>query len=470
MHARTLKLAVGIAAAAAVLAVGSGAAWAVSFHIVAPGRFAQQPTFAQCEEAFGVGCYSATQVRHAYGIDQLNAQGVSGRGQTIVLVDSYGSPSIQSDLRAFDEGNHLPAPPSLQILTPAGAPPAWNPTVVSEQTGWAGETTLDVEYAHAMAPGANIILLETPIAETEGVTGLPQMMYAEQYVIDHNLASVISQSFGATEQTFQNAQGRFDPSLIYGLRYAFEDAAAKGVTVLAATGDAGATDYEPNLTDLYPFRAVDWPASDPLVTAVGGTHLTLEAAGNRTAPDTVWNDLPSGCFAIEPCATNGGVSIAFSRPFFQNGVSNVVGYARGLPDIVMSGSCSGAVNIYESFPAAPGFPAVPGSWSPICGTSEASPLFSGEVAMADQLAGHPLGDINPLLYEMGDRGRSGITDITSGNNTVTWTQPTTGQRITVKGYEAGPGYDLASGLGTANAAFPLELAGLVTGRGWSSSG
>jgi subtilase family serine protease len=455
-----LKLIVGTATAATVLAVGCGAAWAVPFHIVAPGSFAQQPTYGQCEEAFGVGCYSATQIRYAYGVDQLNAQGITGRGQTIVLVDSYGSPSIQSDLQVFDQQNHLPPPPSFQILTPAGTPPAWNPTVLTEQPGWAEESTLDVEYSHAMAPGANIILVETPVSETEGLTGLPQMMEAEQYVIDHHLASVISQSFGATEQTFQNAQGHFDPFLIYGLRDAFEDAAANGVTVLAATGDNGATDYELNATDLYPFRVSDWPASDPLVTAVGGTHLSLDAAGNRTAPDTVWNDPPSSCFGIAPCASSGGVSAVFSRPFFQEGVANVVGEARGVPDVAMSGSCSGAVNFYESFPAAPGFPAVPGSWSPICGTSEASPLFSGEVAMADQLAGHTLGEISPLLYEMGDRGWSGISDITIGNNTVTWTQPSTGQMITVQGYNAGPGYDLASGLGTPNAAFPLELAAL----------
>jgi subtilase family serine protease len=413
-----------------------------------------------------VACYSATQIRHAYGVDQLDVQGVTGRGQTIVLVDSFGSPSIQSDLQAFDQSNHLPAPPSFEILTPAGAPPAWNPTVVAEQLGWAEESTLDVEYSHAMAPGANIILVETPVAETEGVTGLPQMMEAEQYVIDHHLASVISQSFGATEQTFQNAQGQFDPSLIDGLRYAFEEGAAKGVTVLAATGDAGVTDYELNLTDFYPFRAVDWPASDPLVTAVGGTHLELNAAGVRTAEDTVWNDPPSSCFETAPCASNGGVSVVFSRPFFQEGVANVVGEARGVPDVAMSGSCSGAVDLYESFPAAPEFTAVPGSWFPICGTSEASPLFSGEVAMADQLAGHTLGDINPLLYEMGDRLlSSGITGITMGKNTVTWTQPSTGQTITVQGYHAGEGYNLAGGLGTANAAFPIELAAFAARGG-----
>jgi subtilase family serine protease len=123
---------------------------------------------------------------------------------------------------------------------------------------------------------------------------------------------------------------------------------------------------------------------------------------------------------------------------------------------MMSGSCSGAVDTYETFPAPL---SADDGWGPACGTSEASPLFA--VALADQAAGHPLGDINPYLYEMGDDPRSGIADIRIGNNTVTWVQPTTGETITVKGYNAGPGYDLASGLGEPNPAFPLELAALA---------
>jgi subtilase family serine protease len=448
-----------LATAATALAVASSAASARPFIIKYPGHFAQQPTAAQCEAAYGTECYTAAQIRHAYGVDQLNAQGLTGAGQTIVLVDSYGSPTIQSDLQAFDQANHLPAPPSLRILTPAGAPPAWNPTLYPDQPGWAGETTLDVEMSHAMAPGANLILVETPVDETEGVQGLPQMMDAEQYIVDHHLGSVISQSFGATEPTFQNSRGQFDPGLIYGLRYAFEDAAANGVTVLASTGDEGATDYEPDGTDLYPFRAVDWPATDPLVTAVGGTELSLDQFGNRTAPDSVWNDPPAACFGDDPCASSGGLSTVFSRPSFQDGVGYVVGGARGVPDVSMSGSCSGAVDTYETFP--PPLTADDG-WGPTCGTSEASPLFAGEVALADQAAGHPLGDINSYLYEMGDGRSSGISDITIGNNTVTWVQPSTGQTITVKGFNAGPGFDLASGLGQPNGAFPLELAALAS--------
>ncbi len=451
MRAKQLR---GVAAVAATgvaaLSLGVAAAGAEPAHIALPYKFAQQPTTAQCESIYRIACYSADQIRRAYGVDQLGREGLTGRGETIVLVDSYGSPTLQSDLAAFDQANGLPAPPSLDIISPAGAPPAWNPSLYPDQPNWAEETTLDVEYSHAMAPGANLIEVETPVDETEGVQGLPQMMDAEQYVIDHHLADVISQSFGATEQTFQDAHGNFDPSLIYGLRYAYEDALAHNVTVLAATGDAGATDYELNLTDFYPFRVVDWPGSDPLVTAVGGLQLHLDASGNRIAPDNVWNDPPTVC--LSPCAGSGGISSAFSRPDYQDGVRYVVGGARGIPDVSMSAAVNGGVNQFESFPG------VAGAWFPIGGTSEATPLFSGEVALADQFAGHDLGLLNPTLYRMGDGPGSGLTDVYLGDNTVTFTN-SNGVTYTVHGYHATPGYDLASGLGTANPLLPFELAG-----------
>jgi subtilase family serine protease len=425
-----------------------------------PAKFSQQPTTAQCEQQLAIACYDASQIRHAYGVDALDAHRLNGAGTTIVLVDSYGSPTIQSDLQAFDQENNLPAPPSLDIISPAGAPPAWDPTLYPDQPGWATETTLDVEYSHTIAPGASILLVETPTDETEGVQGFPQIVQAENYVIDHHLGDVISQSFGATEQTFQDANGNFDPSLIYGLRSAYQNAAANGVTVLAASGDAGATDYELNLTDFYPFRVIDWPTSDPLVTSVGGLQLHLDAFGNRIAPDSVWNDTYNPNVVgptPAPAAGSGGVSSVFSRPFYQDGVRWVVGGdRRGTPDVSLSAAVNGGVNFYESYPG------VAGSWGIVGGTSEASPLFSGIVAIADQIAGHPLGLLNPSLYQLGDGWGSGLTDITHGNNTVTFTN-SNGVTYTVQGYNAGRGYDLASGLGTANPALPFELAALSRG-------
>jgi subtilase family serine protease len=272
-------------------------------------------------------------------------------------------------------------------------------------------------------------------------------------VVNHHLGSVISQSFGATEQTFPNK------ATLDSLRSAFENAAAHHVTVTAATGDSGAADVGLDETTYYLHPVVGWPPSDPLVTAVGGTQLHLNAAGQHTSPDTVWNDTYNkatqeyifGDAGPNPLAGNGGKSIFFSRPWYQNGVKNVVGNRRGLPDISMSGACNGAVDTYNSYGG------LPAGWYPTCGTSEATPMFSGVVALADQVAGHPLGLINPALYQLSAEHARGIVDVTSGNTTVSFTQ--NGKLYTVKGANAKRGYDLASGVGTINGAyFVPELA------------
>jgi len=258
------------------------------------------------------------------------------------------------------------------------------------------------------------------------------MMNAEQALINSGVGDVISQSFGATENTFPGFSQGNDSSLLH-LRYAFKDALRHDVTVLAASGDAGATNYESDGATLYPYRVNSWPSSDPLVTSVGGTQLYLDNNGNRLQPDSVWND----GFG----AGGGGVSAVFSRPVFQVGVKNVVGHHRGTPDISMTAAVNGAAWVYWSFPGA----GAPG-WELIGGTSEATPIFAGVVALADQMAGHRLGWINPPLYTLGALSQhtslpTGITDVTTGNNSFAG----------VTGYNAVPGYDLASGWGTIDA-------------------
>ena len=376
-----------------------------------------------------------------------------------MIVDSFGSPTIQADLAVFDAQYNLPAPPSFKIIQPAGKVPAWDPTDANGDVGWAGETTLDVEWAHSMAPGANILLVETPVAETEGTAGLPQIVQAENYVINHHLGQVISQSFGATEGTFPSVAS------IAGLRSAYFNALRNHVTVLAATGDAGATDYSNAAgTLLYTHRAVDWPSTDPLVTAVGGTQLALLDNGSRTQADQVWNDSANyalnnifyGTPGPEALATGGGKSAVFARPWYQNSVAGVTGSQRGVPDVAMSAACSGLVDTYQSFPGQPS------GWYYDCGTSEATPLFAGIVALADQSAGHSLGLINPALYTLSAERAPGLVDVTSGNNTVSFIQDNS--LVTVKGFNAGPGYDLASGVGTVNAALFVPELAFLAGR------
>jgi subtilase family serine protease len=417
---------------------------------------ASPPTTADCEKAYKVACYEPAQIQQAYNLPAVYASGVTGKGATIVIVDSFGSPTIKNDLGVFDRTFGLPAPPSFRVIQPAGQVPAYD-QANSDMVGWAGETTLDVEYAHTIAPGASILLVETPVSETEGVHGFPQIVTAEEYVLKHHLGDVISQSFSATEQTFPNA------AAVQALRGVYQLAARDHVTVLAASGDYGAADVKLDQITYYLNPVTSWPDSDPLVTGVGGTQLHFSAQGKPTAP-TVWNDTYNQAandqFGVSagpnPLAGGGGKSVLFGRPSYQNGVRNVVGDHRGVPDISMSAACNGSVDTYGTFGGAPA------GWSPACGTSEATPLFAGIVALADQVAGHSLGPINPALYQLAAEGAPGIVDVTSGNNTVSFSQG--GHEHTVRGFTATPGYDLASGLGTVNAAYFVRELALVAGH------
>jgi subtilase family serine protease len=227
-----------------------------------------------------------------------------------------------------------------QVKSP---PPGSNGTGLQNRDAWTLETALDVEWAHAMAPLANILNVTTNPAETQGVQGFPTMMNAEQFIVDNHQATVITQSFGAVEEGFGSTQS------LLNLRHAFISAAANGVTVLASSGDGGTANSQKtpvkNPTTL-PYPTVNWPASDPLVT--GGT------------------------------------------------------------------SCS-------------------------------SPQFAGLVAIADQIAGHGLGQINPTLYKLasGPDYSTYFYDVTTGNNQ---TDPS------IPGYPATTGWDPITGLGTPNAA------------------
>ncbi len=494
---RALMLARGAAVAAfAALVAGSAAVAPVSVaavarapgaavhvvpfatgHIVAAGHMKQPPTTAECESDFGIACYQASQLQRAYDLAPLFSRNIEGQGETIVIVDAFGSPSIASDLQTFDSEMSLPNPPSFRVITPEGpitttpttCTSAYSPTgpdLCSDYYGWTDETSLDVEWSHVMAPEANILLVETPMTETEGIYGFPQIVEAENYVVDHHLGDVISQSFGATEQTFTS------PSQIYSLRSAYVNAAKHGVTVLAASGDQGSSDYycdpstgcaDPdNVNCCYSTRAVDWPSSDPLVTGVGGTELHLNSDGQRTAPDSVWNDLSTTFGIPGPVYTaggsgGGGHSLVFSRPQFQDGVAGIVGDSRGTPDIAMSAAVNGAVDFYDSTD-----PSVAG-WGIVGGTSEASPLFSGIVALADQVAGHSLGDLNPALYAMAQsRVRDGIVPIFQGNNTYTFcigadvqsdgSCASSSDLVTIPGFHANGYYNDATGWGTVDAA------------------
>ena len=406
------------------------------------------PTTAQClaNPKIKIHCYQPSQLSKAYGLDKLHAAGIDGRGRTIVIVDSFGSPTIAADLHAFDAAFGIPDPPSLVIRQDAGPVPLFDNTN-ADMLGWASETTLDVEWAHVFAPGAKIVVEETPVSETEGVQGFPEIVKAENYVIDHGIGDVISQSFGATEETFPSPQSILD------LRSAFKNARKHHVTVLGSSGDTGAANYFADGSCCYANAVNSWPSSDPLVTSIGGTQLHLDAAGVRLSPDSVWND-PNAVVRRHPndpatcCAGGGGVSSVFKRPGFQEDVASVTGAWRGTPDISLSAALDGAVLYYHTF-ADSDAQTASGPWHLVGGTSESSPEFAGIVAMADQVAGRRLGWINPAMYGLGSED-SGIVDVTTGNNTYKFFDANNTLQ-TVQGYNAVEGYDLASGLGTVNA-------------------
>ncbi|MEU9477349.1 S53 family peptidase [Streptomyces sp. NPDC048191] len=378
---------------------------------------------AQCQAKWHINCYSPLQYRTAYNLNPLYKKGVTGKGRTIVIVDSFGSPTVQHDLDVYSKQFGLRS--TKVNVVKWGHVPKFDPKN-SDMTGWAGETTLDVEMAHAVAPDAKIVLVETAVAETEGTTGLPEMMSAEKYLIDHGVGDVISQSFGATENTFPGFD-KGDLSSIKKLRYAFQDAQRKHVTVLASSGDGGATDMKADGKTYYKKRVNSWPSSDPLVTSIGGTQLHLNDKGERVKPDSVYNDYGAG---------GGGQSHVFTRPAFQDGVKNVVGTRRGTPDISMAAAVNGGAWVYSSYdPTATG-------WDVSGGTSEASPLFSGIVALADQAAGHRVGDINAALYTLLKQKNPGVVDVNDG---------TDNSYEGVKGYKAVNGYDMATGVGTLDA-------------------
>jgi subtilase family serine protease len=418
--------------------------------------FPPPPTSAQCDQMYGVECYSPLQIERAYDLAPLFNEGLSGKGRTIVIVDPFGSPTIGNDLAVFDHAFGLPAPPKFRVLQPVGPVPPFDLTNAA-MIQKAAETTEDVEWAHAIAPGANILLVETPVAETLSGGGFQQYIAAENYVIKHNLGDVISQSFSLPEQNFPSR------SFVRHLRYAYLNAYRHRVSVLAASNDLGVTGANAAGTALYHHRVVYWPASDPLVTGVGGTRLHLDAAGNRTSPDTAWNDTFDaaaaarlGATAPFPLASGGGVSTIFRRPAYQDGVRRTVGNHRGVPDVSLSGSLSGGVVVFESFTG------LSGRWFPTGGTSAATPELAGIVAIADQYAGRwfgkrRLGLLNPALYKLERRHAPGIVDVTEGNNTVVFRQAT--ESFPVKGYRAKRGYDLVTGVGTIDAArFVPELA------------
>ena len=435
---------------------------------------ATPPTIAQCA-AVGRRCFGPQQIRASYDVGPLYRLGDDGRGVTIAIVDAFGSDTIAHDLHVFDQAFGLQSMcgeegvtcaagmPTFKTLSFQGSPstrampPTNHSPGLEDRSAWALEVSLDVETAHAIAPGANILLVTTPTAETLGVQGFPTMMNAEQAVVDQGLAQVISQSFASAEDAFGSAQS------LLTLRHAYIAAAAHGVTVLGASGDGGTANGTKTPVgsggSLIPYPTVVWPASDPLVTGVGGTYLCTDAATGTTVDSTS----PPGKCRVNPGVrevgwtfSGGGFSDVFARPSYQATLptgSTPIGAMRGVPDVAFQASAGTGALVYVSLPpdgnssniGCSGSPCSSG-WYDIGGTSLSTPQWAGLVAIADQINGRGLGLINPGLYKIGadaTRYANDFYDVTTGKNQGDPSIP---------GYPATTGWDPVTGLGTPDAA------------------
>lgn len=376
---------------------------------------AHVPPPSVCVASYGFACYTPPEMRTAYDVPPA----LDGRGETIVIVDAFGSPTIDADLQSFDAIMNLPDP-TLRIFYPSGPPVSFDP-------GWAAETSLDVEWAHAIAPAAQIDLVVAPTNQSSDIHA------ALAYAVTNELGSVVSMSFGEPEPSIP---GGAHNRLLQHADSVFQRAKADNITLIASTGDMGATNGSGGTPDAV------FPASDPLVLSVGGTSLFMSDAG-RYERETVWNDsIASLCaftcaFGAVPYATGGAPSAAFKTPSYQH---NEIGAAtREVADVSYNAGYYTAVLVYMSFNG----PGTEGLYF-TGGTSCGAPQWAAIIALANEAAGRHLGYINPALYNIakGASYHHAFHDITLGNDGLFG-----GPSETAK-----PGYDMPTGLGSPNAA------------------
>lgn len=429
--AASLSGAASISASAAPTAVRSGARPAVSVnppHVVAeraPASAKAAGAIFSCQlPGAPTTCYGPQQIRKAYGIDTLIKAGYAGQGKTIVIVDAYQSPTIRRDLAIFNQVFGL-AGTELQIVAPDGLTP-FDPADTN-MAGWAQEISLDVEWAHATAPGAKIVLA---LAKSNNDNDLQSAL---SYAVDHRLGDVVSQSFGEAEKCYGvNADGTTQPGTTLAAQHQiFVRAAAKGMTVFASAGDSGSTEATCDGTGTGRIISASTPASDPLVTSVGGTQLFANPLNGTYQREVVWNEEKTyGSRAVG----GGGFSSVYAVPSFQKSVGSLP--SRGIPDVSYDAAIDGGVLVAYSATA----PA--GSFGLFGGTSSGSPQWAGIAADIAQLNRGSLGDINPALYQVARRTPAAFRDITKGQNGAGG----------LGGFTAGTGWDAASGLGTPQVA------------------
>jgi hypothetical protein len=335
--------------------------------------------------------FSPSQIRHAYGLDLVMFGNVvgDGSGQTITIIDAYHSPTITHDLHAFDAAFGLPDPPSFRVVAEDGST-NYPPTDPSGRgsLNWETETALDVEWAHALAPAASLLLVEGT-APTLGDLLQTSVDYARR----QPGVSTISMSFGSSEFSGETSIDSLFTTV----------AGHQGVTFVAASGDSG----EPAI----------YPALSTNVVAIGGTTLSL-SANSSYGGESAWS------------GSGGGVSYYEPLPIWQDGIMSGL-WRRGGPDVAFDADPNSGIPVYDSYNFGTASP-----WIQVGGTSFSSPSWAAILAVANQ--GRALAGLDsldggtqtlPLLYSLNP---ADFHDVATGNN----------------GLPAGSGYDLATGLGS----------------------
>jgi subtilase family serine protease len=387
--------------------------------------------------------YTPAQIKGAYGIS-----GYDGAGQTVAIIDAYASPTILADVNQWSINRGLPTmtPGQFTQVVPPGIYRVPQNPAQSPQ-GWYGEETLDVEAVHGMAPAANIVYVGAP-------NNYRDLDAAMNTVVDRHLAQIVTNSYGfATEL--------LPPGYILPQEQTFIQAAIEGIGVYFSSGDLG------DESSRFGFPTTEWPTSSPWVTAVGGTSLGVGAADNR-ALETGWGTSTYACNTTTLACTRaawiygagGGVSQIFAEPQYQKD-AGITATGRAVPDVAaLADPQTGLlVGQTQTFPDGAYYDEYR-----IGGTSLASPVFAGLMALADQAAGAPHGFSNPLFYA----NPGAFYDVLSVktavarrnfNNSVDASAGTSDFLRTFDDYSGspsqhtGPGWDNVTGLGTPSAGF-----------------
>jgi kumamolisin len=364
-----------------------------------------KPTFVDVPS----GGVTSVELMRAYDALPLSQKGVNGQGQTVVFMEGGGF--LQSDFNTFDSDENLPP---------------MNITLIGQNTGFDDETTMDIETVHEIAPQAHLVFFNLS-SITNATTDADVFGQAFLKAEAAFPGSVMSLSLGLCETNTQ----AFDQSDLEALNSTVASIEAKGSTVFASSGDSGGLDCTPSSADGQPpqasFEGVSIPAALPAVTGTGGTALTTDAAGNYVG-ETTWSE------PLLSQGTGGGVSAVFSRPSWQTGIGTGgqgdTGGGRQVPDVSA-----------DSDPTTGNFIIENGKQDVGGGTSLAAPIWAGFTALFDQYlkANHdpPVGFFNPILYHLANSSvpYQPFHDVTVGGNDF---------------YNATPGYDMTTGLGTPN--------------------